>query len=158
MPTSTRNSSVSHDAQQGAPLFGALDIPVDQQVNLSDGLIGFPACHSFALLPAGRRGFTWLRSLEHETLALLLVDPFLYFPGYAIDLPPFMLASLRTTEAIDVSVQAVVTLGDASRGATANLQAPLVFNVRERCGYQYVCQNSPWGIREPIVPESLVAI
>ena len=138
-------------------IFGSVEVSADQRVTLPDGLIGFPACHDFALIPAGPRGFTWLQSLEHETLALLLVDPFLFYPAYSIDLPAPVISRLGAEESTDVSVQTVVTLGDEKYGPTANLQGPVLLNVKQHRGFQYVLQNAPFGTREPLVTDGVLA-
>lgn len=151
MSATAHGSPSSGSTEIRSRVFGTLTVADDQRVTLPDGLIGFPACHDFALVPAGPRGFSWLQSMEHETLALLLVDPFLYFPAYAIDLPDQMIARLEAGEAASVSVHAIVTLAGTDNSATANLQGPLLFNVENRRGFQFVMQNAPFGTREPIV-------
>ncbi|MEP6733511.1 MAG: flagellar assembly protein FliW [bacterium] len=159
MTPSVRNTPKAPNApwKIQSRIFGLLEITEDQQVTLPEGLVGFPACHTFALLPAGQPGFSWLQSLEEETLAFLLVDPFVYFPEFSIDVPSPMLSKLETTEAAHVSVQAVVTLGGADSGATANLQGPVLLNVQKRCGYQYVSEHAEWGTRAPIVTDRVKA-
>ena len=151
MPATAQDSSSNEGTEIRSSVFGTLTIADDQRVTLPDGLIGFPACKEFALVPAGPRGFSWLQSMEHETLAFLLVDPFLYFPTYAVDVPDPMIARLEAAEASSVSVHAVVTLAGSDNSATANLQGPLLFNVENRRGYQFVMQNAPFSTREPIV-------
>ena len=138
-------------------IFGTVQVTADQRFTLPDGLIGFPSCHDFALIPAGPPGFTWLQSLEHETLALLLVDPFLYYPTYSIDLPAPVVSRLGAQESNDVSVQAVVTLGDEKYGPTANLQGPVLLNVKKQRGFQFVLQNAQFGTREPLITDGVVA-
>ena len=149
--TTPANDSPKAGTEIRSRVFGTLTVADDQRVTLPEGLIGFPACHEFALIPAGPRGFSWLQSMEHETLALLLVDPFLYFPAYAVDVPDPVIARLEASRASDVSVHAVVTLGGAGDAVTANLQGPLLFNVGNRRGFQHVMQGAEFGTREPIV-------
>lgn len=151
MPEFVQDSSTAGSTEIRSRVFGSLIVADDQRVTLPDGLIGFPTCHEFALIPAGPRGFSWLQSMEHETLAFLLVDPFLYFPAYSIEVPDPMIARLDAAEASAVSVHAVVTLAGSDNSATANLQGPLLFNVENRRGYQYVMQNAPFSTREPLV-------
>ncbi len=134
-------------------LFGEIEIGDDHLVTMPDGLFGFPGCSSFALLPAGREGFLWLQSTDHATLAFLLVDPFLYFEGYTVDLTGPVLQRLGTSESSDVNVFAIVTLPGAGGEATANLQGPVVLNVATRRGFQAVLQDSEFGTREPILLE-----
>ena len=138
-------------------LFGELEIADDQLLTLPDGLFGFPTCTRFALLPAGRDGFFWFQSLQQPPIAFLIVDPFLYFDGYTVDLTGALLQRLETTEPSQVNVFAIVTLPGASTEATANLQGPLVFNVASRQGFQAVIQDSEFGTREALPRASLAA-
>jgi flagellar assembly factor FliW len=131
-------------------LFGAIEVPDDQRIQMPDGIIGFSSCHEFALLPAGPEHFYWLQSLEHSTLAFLLVDPFPHFDGYSIDVPDQVVAELAATKASDVSVLAVLTLAGEGQGATANLQGPILINLSKRIGQQYVVQTSSFSTREEI--------
>lgn len=142
-------TSVSSKAVE-TRLFGTIDIPDDQRITLPDGVLGFSSCHDFALLPAGPANFYWLQSLEHATLAFLLVDPFPYFEGYAIDVPDPVVAHLRAERADEVSVLAILTLAGPGEGATANLQGPILLNLSSRIGQQFVVQNSPYTTRERI--------
>lgn len=138
-------------------LFGELEVGDDQLLAMPDGLFGFPTCTSFALLPAGRDGFFWLQSLKEPTVAFLIVDPFMYFEGYSVDLAAPILQRLGTSEPSQVNVFAIVTLPSGKEEATANLQGPLVFNVVSRQGFQAVIQDSEFGTRERVPRESLAA-
>ena len=134
-------------------IFGPLEIADEQVLDMPDGPIGFPHCTRFALLPAGRDGYSWLHSMQEASLAFLIVDPFLYFEDYAVDLAGPILQRLDTTEPSQVNVFAIVTLPSAKSPATANLQGPLVFNVQSRTGFQAVIQDGTFGTREPVPRE-----
>jgi flagellar assembly factor FliW len=118
-------------------------------------LFGCPECRGFALLPAEREGFFWLQSTEHSSLAFLLVDPFIYFEGYTVDLTGQVLQRLDTNDPASVNVFAIVTLPGATGDATANLQGPVVLNVAKRQGFQAVLQDSEYGTRERIRQERM---
>jgi flagellar assembly factor FliW len=137
-------------------ILGDLEIPEEQMLFMPDGLLGFPTCTRFALLPAGRDGYFWLHSVEEPTVAFLIVDPFMYFDGYAVDLAGPMLQRLDATTPADVNVFAIVTLANGADAATANLQGPLVFNVATRHGMQAVIQDSLYGVRESVTRRPLV--
>ena len=149
------NPSSSHMIT--SQLFGEMEIADDQLLTMPDGLFGFPTCTKFALLPAGRDGFFWLQSTQQPTIAFLVVDPFLYFQGYTVDLTGTLLQRLETTEPSHVNVYSIVTLPGTNNEATANLQGPLVFNVALRQGFQAVIQDGGFGTRERIPRESLAA-
>jgi flagellar assembly factor FliW len=146
-------------AQQNTParsstfetrLFGTIEVSEEQRITLPGGIIGFATAREFALLPAGPENFYWLQSLEHTTLAFLLVDPFPYFADYSIDVPDQVVARLSAERAADVSVLVVLTLAGEGQGATANLQGPILINLAAGIGEQYVVQNSPYSTREAI--------
>lgn len=129
-------------------LLGELTVPPEQVVAFPQGLFGFPECRDFALVPAERDALFWLQSTEHPTLAFLLADPFEFFAGYGVDVPPADLADLRAKEAADVALLAIVTLPGA-RGAkpTANLQGPVAINLKSRLGRQLAIEKSEFGVR-----------
>lgn len=133
-------------------LLGDLEVSEDQILEFPAGILGFPECRSFVLLPAQREGFYWLQSLDHSTLAFVLVDPFVYFPGYGVELSELDGKELRAEEDTDVAILAIVTL-PASRDQppTANLQGPLALNLRARRGKQLALDDSDqFGLRCPI--------
>ena len=129
-------------------LLGTLELTEEQVLEFPHGLLGFPECRRFTLVPAAREGTWWLQSLEHGTLAFLLVDPFVAFDGYTVDLGVTERFALQVQEASEVMVLAIVTLPSGEGGTpTANLQAPLVFNVKRRRAQQTVLEGR-YGMRE----------
>jgi flagellar assembly factor FliW len=157
MPALSNLVQAPHSLMFTSQLFGELEVAADQLVRMPEGLFGFPACTQFALLPAGHEGFFWLQSTQEPSVAFLIVDPFLYFDGYTVDLAGPVLQRLETTEPSHVNVYAIVTLPNGKGDATANLQGPLVFNVISRQGFQAVIQDSEFGTRERVPRATLSA-
>lgn len=134
-------------------VLGPITIPATELWEFPSGLYGFPDCRSFALVPAGRDGVFWLQSTTHRQLAFLLIDPFLFFPGYAVELSTADLARIGTNEQQDIVILAIVTLPTRREDPwTANLQGPLVLNQRGRHGFQCVISNERFGTRESFRP------
>lgn len=131
-------------------LLGPLAVPEHQILDFPQGLFGFPEAHKFALLPAERDGFFWLQSREFEALTFLLIDPFAFVEGYAVDLGPKDIGELMPEDASEIAVLVILTL-PSQRGetATANLQGPLAVNQKKRVGKQLALE-SPYGIRFPV--------
>lgn len=130
-------------------ILGSLDVPEEAIIRFPSGLFGFPERHRFAFLPANREGTYWLQSVDDAYLAFVLIDPFVFFPGYAADLPPAELAELGSREgAGDVAVLAIVTL-PPSRDAkpTANLQGPVALSLQSRLGKQLALEDASFGVR-----------
>jgi flagellar assembly factor FliW len=136
-------------------LLGPLSVRAADVVTFASGLLGFPECRRFALLPgaAAMDGTYWLQSLEYPALAFLLIDPFVFFPDYSVDVAQGDAADLDRTGAsgpADMALLAIVTLPASAAGRpTANLQGPIVLNLRTRRGKQLVCADTDQGVRCP---------
>src|SRR5690348_8807660 len=85
-------------------VLGPVSLPATELWHFPVGLYGFPECKQFALIPAGRDGVFWLQSATHRQLAFLLIDPFTFFDGYAVDLSAADLSRIGTTEQADIVV------------------------------------------------------
>ena len=131
-------------------LLGSLAVPEHQIYDFPQGLFGFPEARKFALLPAEREAFFWLQSQEFEALTFLLIDPFAFVEGYAVDLGPKDIGELMPEDASEIAVLAILTLPNKlGETATANLQGPLALNHRKRVGKQLALE-SPYGIHFPV--------
>ncbi len=127
-------------------ILGPLSVEASSILTFSKGLLGFPECRSFVLLPSERRNVYWLQSVEYTSLAFLLVDPFVFFDGYTLDLD---MTEMHAVSAEGLSVLAIVTLpGEAGELPTANLQGPVVIHTGRGEGNQVVLSDSPYGIRQ----------
>jgi flagellar assembly factor FliW len=132
-------------------LLGPVAAPDDAIFTFATGLLGFPECRRFALLPTERAGLFWLQSIEHTALTFLLADPFLHVANYSVELGAGDRADLDVTDASDVAVLCVVTLPHARHDrATANLQGPIALNVRNHLGRQLALAESRWGVRHTL--------
>ncbi|MBI2795770.1 MAG: flagellar assembly protein FliW [Gemmatimonadetes bacterium] len=137
-------------------LFGAIAVTDDQLLTFAEGPLGFPACTQWVLLGGATAGTAWLQSAEHAPLAFLLVDPFVAFEGYAVDLSPMELARLGATRASELAVFAIVTLPESREApVTANLLGPVVINIHGRTGAQLVTSSDTWSVKEPFALEAL---
>jgi len=139
-------------------VLGTLQVPRRDLLEFPSGLFGFPAARSWALLPTPREGVYWLQSVDYSALAFLLVDPFLYFPDrYQIDLAPVELARLGTPSPQDILVLAIVTMPlRTGEPCTANLQAPVLFNLRAQQACQSIRSDDGYSVREAFDIDLLV--
>lgn len=132
-------------------LLGTVAVAEDELIEFPTGIFGFPECRRFVLLQGSRDGTFWLQSVEHATLAFLLVDPFAFIPGYVVDVPAGDLAELGVTERDGLAILAIVTLPRSrTERPTANLQGPIALDLRRRVGRQIVIPDSAWGVRVEI--------
>lgn len=132
-------------------LFGPLEVAEDEIFQLAAGLYGFPECRSWVLLSAERDGIYWLQSVEHSTLAFVLLDPFTYFEGYSLALGAADRADLAVNDSADVAILAIVTLPATSGDVpTANLRGPIALNMRARVGQQLALDGTEYDVRAPV--------
>lgn len=142
-----RTSFPEPPAPQAAGRLDALVVPPSSAFAFPQGLFGFSEHHSFELIPSARSGIYWLHD---PSLTFVVVDPFHFFPGHALDVPGDVLAAIGAVSPKDVLVLAIVTLGSES-AATANLQGPLALNPRLGLARQFVVSDPAVDLRAPFV-------
>lgn len=146
-----RMESNTQDVIVNSKLLGALSIPAEQVFTFREGVFGFPEAHGFALVPAERDGFFWLQSVDFEALTFLLLDPFEFVEGYAVELGPHELRDLAPEDASQLVILSIITLPrKPGEDATVNLQGPVALDLARREGRQVVIQDSPYGLRYPV--------
>lgn len=127
-------------------ILGTITVEPASVLTFPRGLLGFPECRSFVLLPSEKIHVYWLQSVDYSSLAFLLVDPFVFFEGFTLDLGA---TDLHAASPDEVSVLAIVTLPAApGESPTANLQGPVVIHTGLGEGSQVVIAESSHGIRE----------
>jgi len=130
-------------------LFGPLRVPNSAVLHFPEGLLGFAAQRRYLLLPAAATGVFWLQSCEESALAFVVVDPFVFFSGYQLEVPDSA-PVVAQGAGEDLAVLSVVTLGAGpERRCSANLRAPLLINLRTRLGWQVVLPEASYSTAEP---------
>lgn len=141
--------AVSDSVTVVSDLLGTFTVEPGAIVHFPRGFLGFPDQHDFALLATERDHVFWLQCVDNAALAFLLVDPFVYFEGYTVDLAATELGRVAVSPD-HLMVLAIVTLPrDASGTPTANLQGPVVIDVARGTGHQVVLADGARGVREP---------
>jgi flagellar assembly factor FliW len=148
--STTLASSTAEMVDVASEVLGTLQVPRQELIDFPVGVFGFPKAGTWALLPTPREGVFWLQSTGYSALAFLLVDPFLFFPGrYQIEVTPAELVRLHTPSPQDVLVLAIVTMPSHRGGpCTANLQAPVLFNLHHRQACQIIRSDDGFTVRE----------
>jgi flagellar assembly factor FliW len=144
------------DLTVASDLLGPLSVSAEEIIDFPAGLFGFPECRRFVIVPGERDGFFWLQSADHSALAFLLVDPFLFFEGYSVDLSDQEIRELGASDASEVAILSIVTLPRSRQEQpTANLQGPLAIGFGQRRAMQLAIAESEFGVRcrfDPVQP------
>jgi flagellar assembly factor FliW len=117
--------------------FGAIEIEPEDILLFSRGLFAFENHRHWVLLSDDcNDGVAWLQSLNDPEVALPMVSPRKYVPGYQVRLLRSQLTPLELA-ALDQAFVLNVLSQDAGQ-LTINLKAPVMVNLDRRIGRQIV--------------------
>ena len=117
--------------------FGPVEVAADDVIQFPRGLMGLEDCRDWVFLAAGQpEALAWLQSIDRAEVALAVVSPRRFIPGYQMrvarrELEPLALGGLETAGVL-------VIVGKTARSITLNLKAPLVINLQRRLGRQVI--------------------
>ena len=133
--------------------FGPVEIEPDDMLLFSNGLLAFEAHHHWVLLAdPNNRAVAWLQSLSDPQVALPLVSPRRFVPGYQLRIGRGQLTPLELA-ALDRAF--VLTILSRNQGAvTVNLKAPIIINLDRRIGRQVVTSDEQ-PVQLPLPREAL---
>ena len=132
--------------------FGELEVDQSSIIEFPHNIIGFSSESMFVIFDHHSGPYRWLQSITNPSLAFVIINPTLILKDYYINLRDEDLAILKLTapDAIDVDLAIAVILNFSTVQPTANLLAPLCFNVDKRLGCQVVLHNSGYSTSHKI--------
>ncbi len=134
--------------------FGEIEIIEEDVILLPSGLIGFPELRKYVLLDHDKESpFKWLQSLDDGAIAFVLINPLLFKPDYSVEVTEAEVADLDLQEEADAVISVIITIPTNPQNMTANLKAPLVFNLQNRRGKQLILNNQAYTTRHNIMEE-----
>jgi flagellar assembly factor FliW len=131
---------------------GGADAAADLSViTFTQPIPGFPSLKRFVLVRMDDESvISELRSLERAEVRFVVATPGVFFSDYGIEIDDQQCADLGLSDAEDVLVLVMLTVGDDAASTTANLLAPVVINVRTRAAAQIILTGSDWPVRAPL--------
>jgi flagellar assembly factor FliW len=115
-------------------------------VYFPSGLPGFEDLRRWEIVESDElHPLRWLRAIERPQLALLLADPLLLVPAYRPAIPAGTWSRLGDGSEAHSLCYAVVSASGS--GATANLRAPVVIDLRTMRGEQVILDGDEWPVR-----------
>ena len=126
--------------------FGSVEVNDDRVLTFSSGMLGFSSYTQFVLLQPDEDGiFYWLQSVDSPELAFVVTDPARWCDEYEATIRNEHMDVLDLDAVGDARVFVIVNKYDET--LTANLQGPLVVNLRNRRGMQIVLSDQRWTTR-----------
>src|ERR1017187_2392866 len=137
--------------------FGQVDFKESDVLDFSEGLLGFTDLKKFVIVDdPDDEIFMWLQSLEKPEVAFPVLEPEFFIPKYKIGLNKvdFEILGAKNENMISsLKYLCIVTIPTDVTHMSANLKAPLVFNMTSRKGKQVVASENDLQIKFPIFAE-----
>ena len=129
--------------------FGSVEVDDDRVLDFASGLLGFSSYTRFVLLQPDEDGvFFWLQSIEAPELAFVITDPQIWVPDYEAIIRKEQMEMLSLERLEEAQVFVIVNKYD--NALTANMQGPLVMNLRNQEAMQLVLADKRWTTRHEI--------
>jgi|SRR6185312_4048035 len=131
--------------------FGQVQCQLEDAITFPEGILGFADLRQFVLLDdPNDEIFAWLQSCENPAVAFPVLEPELFTQNYKLALAKADLEVLKMASAEKARSFCIITIPDDPTQMSANMKAPIVFNVETKLGRQCVLQDNSLAIREPI--------
>jgi flagellar assembly factor FliW len=134
--------------------FGTFEVDESRALEFAQGLLGFPDSSTYVVIEVEDSPYFWLQSVDEEDVAFLATSPFVFFPGYDLELGDEEQKSLDVDNPEQVEVLTLLTVhraGEQPESITANLLGPIVVNTESRKALQLVLDNPDYTTRVPLV-------
>jgi flagellar assembly factor FliW len=132
--------------------FGELTIAEKEVFTFPQGIPGFEQFVSYIFIqPDMESPFIFLQCVDDRNVALLLTNPFEFFPDYDMELSDSVVTELGIESKEDVAVWSVVSVGEQLEEATLNLLAPIIVNVNTKLGKQVILHGSSYNAKHKLM-------
>ncbi len=141
--------------------FGPLDIEDETIFTFPMGLLGFARHKRFVVVDHRPESpFKWLQCVDDGDLAFIISDPLFFRRDYHIDVRRSELSVIEPGRQEDLIVSVIMTVPANPQEMSANLLAPLIFNMNNRRAMQYVLTDHRYPVKffvmrdaQPAVPD-----
>jgi flagellar assembly factor FliW len=134
--------------------FGEIEVVEADVLTLPEGLIGFPELVKYVLLDHDTDSpFKWLQSVDDGAMAFVVISPLTFRPDYTVEVTEDEISNLQLSAAEDAVISVIVTIPMDPKKMSANLKAPLVFNLKNRIGKQLIVKDSQYQTKHFIMEE-----
>lgn len=131
---------------------GQIDVGESDIVRFERGLPGFENLKQFVLIKLEEGlPYVWLQSLENTDIAMLLANPFVFYPEYDWRLSELAQQELQLSDVAQLEVWSIVTLASDFKDSSINLLAPVLINRNERIGIQHILHDNHYQTKHPLI-------
>ncbi len=137
-------------------ILGRIEVSDDSLYNLEGSILAFEDYNEFYLVNMNEDGtFKILQSKDDKNVCFILIDPFLVFTDYEPDIHDDDIKKLGIKKPEDIYLLTIVSIQNGDlKTMTANLIAPIVFNMDNHKARQCTACGDKYTTRHPILSES----
>lgn len=134
--------------------FGEIEVNESDVISLPEGLIGFPELTRYVLLDHDTDSpFKWLQSIDDGAMAFVVMSPLTFRPDYTVEVSEEEISVLTLSNPEDAVISVIVTIPVDPKKMSANLKAPLIFNLKNRLGKQVIVKDPQYQTKHFIIEE-----
>ncbi len=132
--------------------FGEIEIEENKIIVFPLGIPGFDDLKRYVLIDY-KDPIQWLHAVDDPSVAFIVVNPFIMFPDYSVDIRDEEQLFLDIKVPDDLLILSILTV--VNKSITANLKAPLVMNTVNLKAAQIILDDERYAFRTPLpsVPE-----
>jgi len=135
--------------------FGTISIKKEKTIDMPFGMLGFPDKKKFIILQHREKSpFFWYQSVDDESLAFVITNPFLFKPDYEIDLEDALKEmswnGVGNEHHLEIYIVVNIPKGLPQK-MTGNLIGPILINNKVRQAVQIVISDSPYTHNFPLL-------
>lgn len=140
--------------------FGTLEVSEDQFFDFPMGILGFTNLKSFFIIEREEtQPFKWLQSVDDPSTAFVIGDPLLFIPSYQAEVKRADIVAIDPiTNEKDLVLSTIMTITSNPQNISANLLAPIIINLANRRGMQYILNDKRYPVRYFLFKEEEVII
>lgn len=132
--------------------FGNLRIEKENIITFDNGILGFEDLKQFVIVDIEEcLPFEWLVSVKDPLIAFPILNPMPFFSDYNPVQSIGDLSSLGIKDTKNVEIFCTVTLGNSPSDVTINLKGPIIINMKNKKGKQFIVTEDYYSLHHPLV-------
>lgn len=132
--------------------FGNLRVEKENIITFESGIFGFEELKQFVIVNIEEcRPFEWLISVGNPLVAFPIINPVPLFTDYNPIESVDDLASLHIRDMGKVETFCIVTMGNKPANVTINLKGPILVNMENKMGKQFVLTEDYYSLHHPLI-------
>lgn len=134
---------------------GEIEIEKENIIVFQNGIPGFENITEFVIVenPDKDVPFCWLQAINDSNVAFVIINPFVFKPGYDFEIPSAVVEKLEIRAPEEVLVYSIVVIPEDVNQMTANLVAPIIINTKNNKGKQVVLDDNRYNTKHYILEE-----